>query len=395
MRCFLAYISLFIMVFLISCDAKDNLATPDYGFKKIIGSTKFEGEFYPWDLIETSDKGFLVLSSSNTTALKSIHLFKTDENGDFEFEMADSSSFKNPLPKIIVSGGAYYLIAMEQVTLEAHLLRIDLNNRVLVDEKTYAGFLYPTAIGKTDNGYILQGFDRDAQRIRILSLATNFNENWRERYSVYEDPIQFNEHLLQTRPLPFFCGESSQFYFLGSMYNYTLNVLFVEKADGKLVKRITGFRYDAGISNMLNIRGDEFFISKYNLVGENSILPKFTLDQGSNATINSQNKEEIPEKIDLELPLRAKSILKKITLKDKPFIAHLTETKKQETLLNFYDFDGNLVLSKRFGGDVPYFAGNVITSSDGGLVVLSKTYIAGRIARIVLIKLNKEVVGEL
>ena len=44
----------------------------------------------------------------------------------FEFEIADSSDFKNALPKIIASNGKYYLFAMHQITLQAHLLEIDL-----------------------------------------------------------------------------------------------------------------------------------------------------------------------------------------------------------------------------------------------------------------------------
>ena len=91
--------------FLLSCDAKDNVAEPQYGFKKIIGSQSFEEELIPWDLVETDDKGYLTLSAVNTTAFKQIHLLKTTSAGEFEFEIADSSDFKNVLPKIIFSNG--------------------------------------------------------------------------------------------------------------------------------------------------------------------------------------------------------------------------------------------------------------------------------------------------
>jgi hypothetical protein len=381
--------------FLLSCDAKDNLAEPQYGFKKIIGTQAFDQEVFAWDLVETEDNGYLTLSTANTTALKQIHLFKTTSAGEFEFEIADSSDFKNALPKIIVSNGKYYLFAMHQITLQAHLLEIDLVNKKLIDKQSYADFLYPTAIEKVDDGYLLQGFDRDNQRIRSMKLSADFAEQWRERYSVFEDPIQFNDHLLQTRPLPFFCGLSANYYFMGSMYNYTLNLLFINKSDGKLHKRITGFRYDAGVSNLFHISGNDFFLTKYNIEGETSVLPKFTINQSSATTINSQNVDEIPEKIDLELPLRTRSVLKPIEVNGQKLIVYLSNTKSQEVLANFYDYQGNLVYSKRLGGDIPYYFGNVISGSDGSLIFLCKTYIGGRIPRLVLVKLNPEEVNKL
>ncbi len=385
----------FASIVLISCDEKKNQAEPDLGFTKIIGSQVFEGEFHPWDIKQLPDDGLFVLASSNTSALKDIHFIKTDKNGDFEWEFSDSSDFKNPVPVIIEKENQFYIFATHQITLTTHLLQIDTESHTLIDLQTYDDFLYPISASEVPNGYIVECFDRDAQRIRLMKLNSNFEEQWRERYSVYEDPIQFNDHLLLSSPLPFFCGHvgtenSASYYFMGGMYNYTLTTMFVNTNDGSLHKRITGFRYDAGVSALLNTNDNNFFLVKHNIVGENSIIPNFEIDLSNGTTLNSQNTDDIPEEIDLQLPTRVRTILKKMTINETEVIVQMTETKSQETLINIYDYDCLLLASKKIGIDTPYLAGNLTSTSDGGLAILSKTYISGRIARIAIVKFSPE-----
>lgn len=381
------------LFFLLACDEKDNEAKPEDRFSKIIDSKTYDDEFYPWDIKETEDKGFVMLSSSNNSALKNIHILKTDNKGEFQWELKDSSSFKNPLPVLFQKNGEIYLFAMHQVTLTTHLLKIDMETKTLVEVQVYADFLYPIAANEVPGGYLVECFDRDAQRIRLMKLDGNFNESWRERYDVYEDPVEFNEHLLRSNPLPFFCGHvgtntSASSYFIGGMYNFTLTTLFVNPNDGELKKRITGFRYEAGVSALLHTEASNFFLIKHNLVGENTVLPSFSVEVTDGTTLNSQNDEDVPEQIDLELPNRVKTVLKKLEIDGKERVVQLTETKNQEVLINVYTMAGDLIFTKKIGLETPHFIGNITTTSDGSLILFTKTLISSRISKLSLTKFS-------
>ena len=396
----LLWIILPILFFTVSCDNKDNAATPDLGFTKIVGSNEYTGNFYPWDVIQTDDNGFLALSSSNSSAFKNILLTKVDKNGEIEWELADSSDYKNPVGKIFEQNGSLYIFAMQQVTLNTHLLRINIDTKELESVQSYEDFFYPIAASEVPNGFIVECFDRDSERIRLMKLDNNFNEQWRSRYSVFEDPVEFNNHLTLENPLPYFCGyvgtsTSASYYYFGGMYQFTLTTAFVNITDGSLEKRISGFRYDAGVSGLLHTSGNNFFLTKHNVSKETSILPNFEIDIASGGILNSQNTTDIPENVDFEIASDARTILEKMTINNQEILVHATESKNQETVLNFYDLNSNKLASKRIGVDSAYLLGNLTPTSDGGLLVLCHTFIAGRISRLVFIKLPKEEIEQL
>lgn len=385
---------------LLSCDEKQNQAAPELGFSKIIGNDGFSGQFYAFDIKETSDQGLLTLSSTNLTNLKNIHLSKLSPSGQLEWELFDSSGFVNPIPELFEQNGVFYIFAMQEITLVTHLLQIDLENQALIDLKSYPDFLFPTAASEVPGGYLVSCFDRDAERVRVIKLNNGFDEQWRERYSVFENPVEFDEHLSLDRPLPFFCGHvgtetSATRYFIGSMFNQTLTTSFLNLADGSVYKRISGFRFEAGMSNLLHLENDLFFGVKYNFTGENSILPKLRIDLSNGDLLNSQIEEDIPDNIDFQFDKRTKTVLKKVIVNNRPVIAFLSDTKKQQTLIRFYDDQGNLLANQNIGSDSPYLVGNLTVTSDGGLAVLCSTLIAGRVSKLAVIKLSADEVMKL
>ena len=64
-------------------------------------------------------------------------------------------------------------------------------------------------------------------------------------------------------------------------------------------------------------------------------------------------------------------------------------------MLNFFDYKGTLLGSKRLGSESPYLAGNITTTGDGGLAILSNTLISGRISRLAILKISAEEVQNL
>lgn len=387
-----------LLLALISCDSKKNEAIPELGFKKIVGSSEYSGRFYPWDLKETTDNGFISLSSSNSSQFKNILITKIDKEGELEWEIADSSTFVNPVGEIFEQNGSFYIFAMQRVTLNTHLLKINIDSKTLEDVQSYADFLYPISASRVPGGFIVQCFDRDAQRIRLMKTDNNFTEEWRERYSVFEDPNEFNSHLTLENRLPFFTGyvgteNSASYYYFGGMYSFTLTTAFVNTADGSLVKRIAGFRYDAGVSNLLNLSENNFFLTKHNVSKETSVLKDQEIDIASGGILNAQN--DLPENIDFEISSDARNVLKKIRLNNKDLIVHATESKNLETILNFYNESGTKITTKRIGSDSAYLLGNLIPTSDGGLMVLCHTFIAGRLSRLVFIKIPQEEIEQL
>lgn len=389
-----------LSLLLLGCDKKNNQAAPTLGFTKIIGNTDFLGTFYPFDLKETPDKGLITLSSTNPTGLKNIHLTKLSPTGELEWELFDSSGFVNPLPVLFEQNGTFYIFGMQEVTLVGHLLQIDLENQRLIDFKSYPGFLFPTSAAEVPGGYLVSCFDRDSERVRVMKLNEGFEQEWQESYRVFEDPVAFDEHLNLDRPLPFFCGHvgtasGARAYFVGSMLNQTLTTSFLNPTDGSVLKRISGFRYEAGMSNLLHLQDDLFFGVKYNSAGQNSILPDLRIDLSNGDLLNSQREEDIPDRIDFQFNQRTRTVLKKMVIENKSVVAFLSGTKPQETLIRFYSNQGTLLANRLLGTTSPLLAGNLTATSDGGLAVLCSTLIAGRISKLAVIKLSRDEVNQL
>ena len=74
------------MVFVFSCDVKDNEVSPEESFTKFYDKPEFEHEFFPLDIKQTSDGGYLMLSSYNVYSIKEIHVMKVSQDGDLEWE---------------------------------------------------------------------------------------------------------------------------------------------------------------------------------------------------------------------------------------------------------------------------------------------------------------------
>lgn len=388
-----------LLIFALACDAKKNEVEPEYGFTRIVGSGNFDGEYYPWDIKETSDGGFLILSSSNSTENKDINLLKVNALGEFEWEVNHSTTFKNPLPILIQKDGKIYFFATHRATFTLHLLEVNLNGGGLIDVRSYADFFSPVAASAVPGGYLVQCFDSQARRTRLMRLNGNFNEVWRENYGVNEDPPEFYEHFFLENPLPFFCGyvangTAAGSYYFGGLRNYRITTAFVRVGDGGVKKLIEGQRYDAGISNMLHLDGNNFFVIVYNNAGENSVLSRVQINPNNGDSENSQTF--FPERIDYELPKRVLTRLKKIVVNGREVVTLGTSTKSNEAAINFYDpASGVLLAAKRIGYRNPYQMGNVIPTSDGALMFVCKTSITGRFSRIALIKMPAEEVAEL
>ena len=73
-------------VMLVACDVKKSNVAPEDNFIKVYHNPDYNISFYPLDMVQTDDGGFLILSALEDTTLNSflpVYLMKTDKLGDF------------------------------------------------------------------------------------------------------------------------------------------------------------------------------------------------------------------------------------------------------------------------------------------------------------------------
>ena len=88
-----------LLFFVVSCDISKNDVVPTNSFTKIYDDDRFEQEYYPLDIIQTADEGFLVLSElkNDQSLFTSILVIKTDNMGTIISKTEMSSPYVLPI----------------------------------------------------------------------------------------------------------------------------------------------------------------------------------------------------------------------------------------------------------------------------------------------------------
>ncbi len=106
-----------------ACDIVDNEVMPGVSFTRIYDDRSFTAEYAPLDIVQTEDEGYLGLAATNAW---NAYLFKTDRDGQFLWEIKVDEAYVNPLAKLILLEGQYFLFCMNEVTLATSVMQVDL-----------------------------------------------------------------------------------------------------------------------------------------------------------------------------------------------------------------------------------------------------------------------------
>jgi hypothetical protein len=160
---------------LTGCDIKKSKADPSDSFSAVYDHPDMNLSFYPVDMVQTRDGGFLVLSVYTDTALSTfplIRLMKTDKSGALVREQVVDPAYCSAVPALIPNGSSWRFVCMDAVNQNTKLMEVDdaLTSVSKVDDLAgkYPLYLY---VDNSDN-FLVLSFDRIA---RIIHPRVNRN----------------------------------------------------------------------------------------------------------------------------------------------------------------------------------------------------------------------------
>lgn len=387
----LIILSFVLTVFLARC-AKDTEMSPDQSWIRVYDHSDLNRLFYSIDVTELTDNSFVILGSSkmDTTVWPTPYILYTSKEGIMT-RSVQTEEYISPVPDIISANGEYYFFCMDNA-LGTHVLKINSDGSVPTPVKSFPDLTYPLSASMvTGNRILLTSYNRVNKSTVLTCFDPNFSIIWSNEYSAienYEEKVRL--HLTrQGQYFPFFTGEvkqnNSAFYCVNGFYNFVFSLLFINTSSGAMTGVVNGIPYSAAASSIIQRNDTSYVITRYN-EDQNYInsRPDISFTDVSNITaVGGTSWPEI-EKYAFIKPL-------KTTLNNKETIILGTKTRSNQVLLLFFNTEtGALETSRYFGSSYPVNLASVIPTSEGGLAVLTQTFVAGRFSRIQLFKIPPE-----
>ena len=391
MRLIIIAFSIFLFI---GCANDSDPAADKGSFTRIYDNNKYNASFYPIDIKQTPDGGYLILGGRriDDSNFSGIYIMKLDEFGGFVSEQEVDETFVNPIAPLLENGGNYYFFCMTSVGLQTQLFHLDAKGTL--GEPIGVGGSYPAAAAPDGNNFALLSYD-NLNKQTVLSVVTPAGSISQSKgFSIgagdaVEEPI-INHFLRTGKQIPFLVGKaaSGQYYFNG-FYNYTLSLAFTNLSADEPQGIIQGQQDDGGLSQVVPLDGGKFALARFNF-GDNYLLP--------NASLNTSG---ISSSIDLggnpfpELIANAPVKIIRVTIDSKKIALYGSDTKsKQIALFGYDESSGEFIGSKYLGFSNPFEIASIVSTADGGLAICGTTFVAGRFPRICLFKLSKEAVIE-
>jgi hypothetical protein len=381
-----------------SCSEESNTALDTANFTRIFDNNQFDSAFYPIDIKQTADNGYLVLARKKLPGeFAGVYVIKADQYGNFVSENSFADDIVNPTGQLFKKNNDFYFFCMDGSSKSTRMVRIDQSGST--SDIITVDVLYPCASSTTTTGFILLGYDNVNKQTVVATLDEAGSITGSQQFAIGiggEEQIEetvINSFFQYGKKLPYLVGQigTGSFYFNG-FYNYTFSLVFTDLNSGNPDGIIQGQHDDGGFSAALSLGGANFALSVFNF-GENYVLPNQTL----NIIASSPGVAvDLGGYILPELSANAQIRILKATISGKEVVIFAGDTKSKTIGLWFYDkSDKKLLGSKYLGFSNPFEVGDLIQTSDEGLAVCGTTYIAGRFPRISIFKLSKEEVMSL
>jgi len=385
---FIAFFLSSLLVFS-GCDIANNKIEPHEEFVKILGNTGYDSKDYAIDFVETSDNGFIILSSVYSVGSPYVwhipQITKTDKAGNILWQTQLEAPYVNPAGEIMEIGGEYYFFCMNETSLVSYLMKVNEANGSSELVKTFANVTYPLHSFKTSNSdVLLLGYNHLQRKSPLTKLSSDFSEVWAKEYPLIEDAEEMIiSHITKTgKQFPLFATEvSANKFLLNCFYNYTFSSVFVEQNSGEISGAVNGFRYESSLSSIVETSPGIFTMSYYNL-GDNFLLTGQEINSDNISSLESYSGTYIPG---LEVDAKVASLVYNSTNGKQLVLA--SNTKSNEILLNFYEFtSGNLIKTKKISDSNPISVTRIVETSEGEIAILGETQVNGEFQRLIFIK---------
>ena len=382
--------------FVFSCTEESNPTFDTDNFTTIFDNNQFDASYFPIDMRETPDGGYLVLGGrklpdSNFTG---IYLLKADKFGNFVKEIEVDKTSVNPIAKLTAYQDKFYFFCMNPVTQVAQIADVDANLAAVTITPVLGGLTYPAAASFVDNNFVLLSYDNGSKESVISLVSVSGGVQASKGYSIgtgedIEEPI-INHFIRTGRQYPFEVGKvSSSLYFFNGFFNYTFSLVFTNLSSDDPSGVVQGQQDDGGFSAVTSLGGSKFASSRFNF-GDNFILPNEDLTVSGNTIGTDLGGYSLPVMVE-----NAKVRILRATIDGKNILIYGTDTKSKQIGLLFYEESAGTFLNSRYlGFSNPFEIANLIQTADGGLAVCGTTYLAGRFPRICIFKLSKDKLTE-
>ncbi|MEQ9165239.1 MAG: hypothetical protein RLO12_03215 [Fulvivirga sp.] len=378
------------LLVLTGCDISDNDAVdPSEGFFKIYDNNLFDASFIPIDIKQTTDGGYLILSSKRieTSNFTGVNLIKVDKEGNFIEEQIIDEQYVGPVDQLVKITDSYYFMAMDATSLQAILFTVNDSSRITAINPT--GLSYPMYMAEDGENILALSYNNGDKNSIISRISTTGQTLQSAAYGIgagsdTEAPII--THFTRTgRQLPFFAGRmNGGVYYFNGFYNYTMSLVFTNFGDEPLGV-VQGQQDDGGFSSGMSISGGNFALSRFNF-GDNFIIPSIDLNTTGTTSATDFEGNAFPELSD-----NALVVLDLINIDGQEAILYGSNTKSGQIILMAYSkTSGELLGTRYLGSTYPYQIADFTVTEDMGLAVVGNTSVAGRFDRICLFKLSKE-----
>jgi hypothetical protein len=385
------YILLLPILFATACLEESTTALDEKAFTKIYDNDQFDASYYPIDMRQTADGGYLMLGGRrlDNTNFSGIYLLKADRYGNFVRELEVDESFVNPIAQLVSAGTSFKFFCMDPLTLEAYLATVDENLEGVTMAPLDLILTYPAAAAPDGTNLLLLSYNAlDKESVISLMSATG-SVSQSKGYSIgagdaVEEPL-INHFLRTGQQFPFQVGRiPGGLYYFNGFYNYTFSLAFTNLTQDDPNGVVQGQQNDGGFSAVLPITGSTFATSTFNF-GDNSIIPNAVLNTSGITSSVDLEGNNLPE---LESNATVKII--RATINGKNVLVYGSNTKSKQIGLYFYDeASGEFLDSEYIGYSNPFEIATVIQTTEGDLAVSGTTYVAGRLPRFCLIKISK------
>src|SRR5688500_17239352 len=114
------HLIIFVAGLTISCSEKSDIDFDKENFTSIFDNNEFSASYFPIDVKQTQDGGYLVLGERRlqNSNFRGIYLMKADKLGKYVNAVEVDEEFVNPVADLMLSGNLYYFFCMDALNLQ-------------------------------------------------------------------------------------------------------------------------------------------------------------------------------------------------------------------------------------------------------------------------------------
>ena len=376
-----------------ACDISNNNIEPTNTFVKIYDDNRYEEAYYPLDVIQTADNGFLILSEikDEQSLFTSVYVLKTDALGNVVTKTEMPTPYANPVKGWSKFGNDYYFVCMDATNLSGQLVIVD-EAGTIADPIPIPGITYPLVARQDDANLVILSFDNEDGESVISLVNTSGQITQQASYNIgagvdVEKPII--DHLTRNgAELPFSVGRAANgLYYFNGFYNYTFSLVFTNFGDDP-TGVCQGQLSSGGISAVASLGGNIFGVARFNF-GENYLNPMADIPTSDITSSTDLGGNEFPE-------IESGARVQLLNIEQKATWLYGTNTLSKQIVLYGYDqATGNILGTEYLGSSNPYSFASFTLTSDGGIAILAKTALEGRFQRIALFKRDADFLQQL